>query len=60
LDNCCLENNPAVCHNGAMAKKKSKKSTGRTKTVAAREWTPGQPFESLEKRPANSAKKVKV
>jgi hypothetical protein len=43
-----------------MAKKKLKKNTVRTKTVAAREWAPGQPFESVEKRPANSAKKVKV
>jgi len=43
-----------------MAKKKLKKSPGKTKTAAVREWAPGQPFDSLEKRPANSTKKVKV
>jgi len=43
-----------------MAKKKAKKRSGKNKTVAVREWAPGQPFDSVEKRPANSVKKVKI
>ncbi|HET7008216.1 MAG TPA: hypothetical protein VFK65_22145 [Candidatus Binatia bacterium] len=43
-----------------MAKKKTKKRAGKTKPVPASEWSPGQPFDSLEKTAANTDKKVKV
>jgi hypothetical protein len=47
-----------MCHTIEMVKKKAKKKAGKTKTVPAREWAPGQPFESLERRPPSSAKKA--
>jgi hypothetical protein len=43
-----------------MAKTKAKKRSGKNKIVAVREWAPGQPFDSIEKRPVTSAKKVKI
>jgi hypothetical protein len=60
LENDSLVKFPRVCHIASMAKKKAKKRSGKNKTVAVREWAPGQPFDSVEKRPANSVKKVKI
>jgi len=60
LDSDCLVNIQWVCHTLEMVKKKRKKTIGKIKTIAVREWAPGQPFDSPEKRPANAAKKVKI
>jgi hypothetical protein len=54
----CLENFRWLCHTLEMAKKKTKKKAGKTKPVPVREWAPGQPFDSLEKSPTNTAKKA--